>query len=91
MHKELYGEYEEFQEADMVLDDRIKLRFKDYENNLNQQWKAREQETQTKIIELWKRGYTPEEVKKMLAEEDKSEKVILFGFNTPPLCGVFYF
>jgi hypothetical protein len=79
MHKELYDEYEEFQEASMVLDDGIKLRWKDHERQLNQQWKDHEQkialdtkkQTETRIIELWKQGYTTEEVEKLLAEEDR--------------------
>jgi hypothetical protein len=57
MHKELYDEYEEFQEAGMVLENKIGFRLKDietkwknHENKLNQQWKDRE----NKLNQQWK-------------------------------------
>jgi len=69
MHDELYGQIEEFQEVNMILDERIKLRWKDHERELKLQWKARE----NKILDLLKQGHTLEEVEKILLEEDKSE------------------
>jgi len=80
MHKELYDKYEEFQEASMALDNTIGFRLKDMETK----WKDREnklvaqinetkKQTETRIFDLWRRGYTPEEVEKLLAEEDASE------------------
>ena len=79
MHKELYDKYEEFQEASMALDNTIGFRLKDMETK----WKDREnklvaqinetkKQTEMRIFDLLSQGYTPEEVKRLLAEEDKS-------------------
>jgi len=86
MHKELYDKYQEFQEATMVLENRVGFRLKELEiewRDRENKWKDREnklvaqinetkRQTEAKIFDLWKRGYTPEEVEKILAEEDKS-------------------
>ena len=85
MYSELYEGYEEFQEASMVLDDKIKFRVKDLENkwkDIESKWndyeeklKSQKKQVEIKIIDLWKRGYTPEEVEKLLVEEEsKSEE-----------------
>jgi len=80
MHKELYDEYEEFQEATMVLENRVGFRLKELET----EWRDREKklvaqinetkkQTETRIFDLLRRGHTLEEVEKLLAEEDKPE------------------
>jgi len=87
MHKELYEKYKEFQEAGMVLDNKIGFRLKDIETQWKDRetkWKDREnklvtqinetkKQTETRIFDLLSQGYTSEEIKKLLAEEDKSE------------------
>ncbi|MHC6202990.1 hypothetical protein ACYULU_07330 [Breznakiellaceae bacterium SP9] len=83
MHTELYGTYKEFQEEQMRLQERLKSKVKAQEIRFESkvkaqemqwearweaqeaQWKAREQ----KMLDLWKQGYSPEEVEKLLAQE----------------------
>jgi len=54
----------------MLLDDKIKFRVKELESK----WKDQKKQEQDKIFELWNRGYTPEEVKKILVEEENTSK-----------------
>jgi hypothetical protein len=50
MHDELYKTYPEFQEAQMVLEERIKSKWKEHEQQLTSQWKEHEQQ----LTSQWK-------------------------------------
>jgi hypothetical protein len=48
--------------------------YDEYEEFYENRWKHdTKRQTETRVIDLFRRGYTPEEVEKLLAEEDKSE------------------
>jgi hypothetical protein len=79
MHTELYGNYTEFQEGLMRLQERLKSRVKAQEIQFESKVKAQEVQFKTKeaqfkvreqkIFNLWKQGYSLEEVERLLAEE----------------------
>jgi len=78
MHEELYDTYPEFQEAGMAVKDRIKLRWAPYKRKLIKETEAKTRaktkaETESKIIGLFKQGYTVEEVERMLAQEKEED------------------
>jgi hypothetical protein len=65
MHKELYQTYTEFQEVSMTLDNTLVIHVKALEQELKEAVKQAEY----KVLDLWKQGYTPEEVEKLLAKK----------------------
>lgn len=84
MHQELYGNYPEFKEVQMVLEEQLRSKWRIHERELSSQWKAHErelvsqwkaqeqkavQQTEAKIIGLFRQGYSLEEVEKLLAAE----------------------
>jgi len=73
MHEELYGTYPEFQEADMVTSQRIKLRWAYYEEELIRKAEAKLEKSQSRIFDLLKQGYTVDEVEKLLTQERDQE------------------
>jgi len=83
MHEELYGTYQEFQEANMVVDERIKLRWAPYKRKLIKETRAETKaETESRIIGLFKQGHTVEEVEALLARE-RAEEVAGTSPDTP--------
>jgi len=75
MHKEIYGAYPEFQEASMVANivaehKRIGLRWAYEREELIEKTRA---EAQSQLIDLFRQGYTADEVEKMLAQESAKE------------------
>ncbi|MDR2446747.1 MAG: hypothetical protein LBD58_05600 [Treponema sp.] len=58
MHRELYGGYAEFEEGYMILEERLKPRWKKYLN-----------EGRKRVLALLKQGWTLEQVKAKLAQE----------------------
>ena len=74
MYEELYGTYPEFQEASMVVDERIKLRWAPFKRKLIQETREEANaKTESRIFGLLQQGYTVEEVKNMLAKERAKE------------------
>ncbi|GHU52107.1 hypothetical protein FACS1894200_12600 [Spirochaetia bacterium] len=77
MRTELYGSYREFQEGLMRLQTRLKSKVLAQFEAQEAQFKAREQEivqktfreAENKILDLFKQGYSLEEVERLLAEE----------------------
>ncbi|MDR0562531.1 MAG: hypothetical protein LBG73_07555 [Spirochaetaceae bacterium] len=84
MHDELYGNYPEFKEEQMVLEERFQSQFKKERVTLEEQFKAREEafkareeqavqaafkRAESRIIELLEQGYSLERIKEELARE----------------------
>ncbi|MHC6203498.1 hypothetical protein ACYULU_09925 [Breznakiellaceae bacterium SP9] len=84
MHTELYGTYKEVQEEQMRLPERLKSKVKTAMNQAakaqEMQFKTKEaqlqaavKQTESRILNLWKQGYSPEEVERLLAEETETQ------------------
>lgn len=67
MYEELYGFYPEFEEAKMELKERLRTHWQDYLQEGRQLGEKR-------VIELFEQGWTLEQIKRTLAQEDGRQK-----------------